>query len=212
MHRCAALVLVAAMPAIAQEFDAASIKPAAIARAGGEGSRRNQINVTPTSLTMINVSLGAAVEWAYSVRGQQVSGSGWTVEERYDIAGRSERPVTRDEMRASLRALLAGRFKLELAHESRVVAVCELIRGRRPLAIRWSETMGPATIGVHEGGFVFERTSMLDSPSASPESRESTARCSIRPESRARSTSRWQAQRPPRAKTITKAWPIRSSR
>ncbi len=54
----------AAQPA----FDVASIKPGAVARAGGEGSRREHIDASPTGVTFYSVSLSSCIQWAYGVR------------------------------------------------------------------------------------------------------------------------------------------------
>jgi hypothetical protein len=57
-------------------FDVVSITPSPTARRGGEGSGRERISWTPTSVTLENASLTVLIEWAYEVKFYQVSGPG----------------------------------------------------------------------------------------------------------------------------------------
>ena len=50
------------------EFNVASVRPAAIWKSGGEGSKRSRIEYSPNSLSMWNVDLTDCVQWAYSVK------------------------------------------------------------------------------------------------------------------------------------------------
>jgi bla regulator protein blaR1 len=61
----------------AAAFDVASVRPAAIWKAGGEGSKRSRIEYSPTSLSMWNVDLTDCVQWAYVMKFYQVSGPGF---------------------------------------------------------------------------------------------------------------------------------------
>ncbi len=98
-------------------FDVASVRASQGGR--GEGSRRENIQASPGSLNMRNVSLKSAIRWAYHVMDYQVSGPDWLGFERYDIAAKAGEPVPEDQMRTMLQALLAERFKLTLHRETK---------------------------------------------------------------------------------------------
>src|ERR1700688_1489280 len=72
-----------------QSFEVASVKVSQIGRAGGEGSRRERVDHTPGSLTMRNVSLKSAIQYAFNVKQYQVTGPGWIETEPYEINGRA---------------------------------------------------------------------------------------------------------------------------
>lgn len=96
-------------------FEVASVKVSQ----GGRGGRGfpgrglgNQIASEPGALTMRNVSMRAAIHWAYDVPEFQVSGPAWLPSERYDINARAAAGAPEDQLRLMLRTLLADRFKL----------------------------------------------------------------------------------------------------
>jgi uncharacterized protein (TIGR03435 family) len=121
----------AACPALGQPaFDVASIKPGALARAGGEGSLKESIQVSPLGLTMRNVSLITCMQWAYRVKEYQVSGVSWTGSERYDVFAKTGSPVREDQLRLMLQALLAERFRLEFHRDRKETAVYVLLPGK----------------------------------------------------------------------------------
>ena len=93
-------------------FDVASIRVSAIGRAGGEGSRRENIQVTPDAVSMRNVSFKSATRWAFHVMDYQVNGPDWINNERYDINAKSAGPVAEEQLRLMMQTLLADRFKL----------------------------------------------------------------------------------------------------
>src|ERR1700722_272136 len=78
-------------------FDVVSTTPSPTARRGGEGSGREHISWTPTSVTLENASLTMLIEWAYDVKAYQVSGPGWTSEERYDVRAKNQNPAALDQ-------------------------------------------------------------------------------------------------------------------
>jgi uncharacterized protein (TIGR03435 family) len=102
-------------------FEVASIKVSMIGKAGGEGSRRENIETGPGSLTMRNVSMTACLRWAYDVQDYQISGPGWMGIERYDIVAKAGSPAKDPELKLMLQTLLADRFKLTLHSEEKVL-------------------------------------------------------------------------------------------
>ena len=87
-------------------FDVASVRVSGIGKAGGEGSRRESIEFTPDSVTMRNVSLKSAIQWAYHVMEYQVTGPEWLSTERYDIVAKSAAPVSEQQLRSMAQVLL----------------------------------------------------------------------------------------------------------
>jgi uncharacterized protein (TIGR03435 family) len=123
-------------------FDVASVKVSQIGRAGGEGSRRERVDHTPGSLTMRNVSMKSAIQWAYNVKNYQVSGPGWLETERFDINGKAPGEVAEDQLRLMLQTLLTDRFKLTFHREEKVLPVYALTVGKGGPKFKESETQG----------------------------------------------------------------------
>ena len=124
-------------------FDAATIRPNL-----DEDSART-LRVTPTSLTFQSVSLLNCLEEAYGVTPHQITGPGWIRTERYDIDARTSEPLTRVEMMARLRTLLADRFTLSLRHEQREARVFALVVGKSGPRLTAASDQGE---GQREGG------------------------------------------------------------
>jgi len=167
----ASLALAQSQPESASaSFDAASIKPAALWKAGGEGSKRSKIEYTPKSLSMWNVDLADCVQWAWGVPFYQVSGSDFPNGERYDILARTEESVPVSQLRLRLRNLLDTRFHLALHQETKNFPVYRLVvaKGGPRLPARKADRDLPADHAaeslprVQEGSFVFQNVSMAD--------------------------------------------------
>ncbi|HEY4362134.1 MAG TPA: TIGR03435 family protein [Bryobacteraceae bacterium] len=107
-----ACVALAQTPAARPAFEVASVKANASSKGGGEGSRRENAQVSPGSVILRNVSMRTAIRWAYNVQEFQVTGPAWIADERYDIDAKAAGPATEAQMRLMMRTLLADRFKL----------------------------------------------------------------------------------------------------
>src|SRR5205814_1780780 len=118
ISRAAAIgFFLAAVCAFSQaRFDVASIKPS---RLSGEGRNRESTVANPGTLTMHNVSLRSALQWAYRMKEYQVTGPAWIGDERYDISAKAADPVGDEQLRAMLQNLLTDRFKVALHHEKK---------------------------------------------------------------------------------------------
>jgi uncharacterized protein (TIGR03435 family) len=156
----AGLVLLISTGAFGQSFEVASVKPNTTAHAGGEGSERENISSTPGGLTMRNVSLRTGIQWAYEVRGYQVSGPAWLATERYDIVAKTSSAASEEQLRRMLQALLADRFKLVLHRESRELPVYLLVAGRRGTRLQASNGEGDSSMQPAGGGLEFRNYSM----------------------------------------------------
>jgi uncharacterized protein (TIGR03435 family) len=145
----------------APAFDVASIKVSQIGKAGGEGSRRENVNSSPGSLTMRNVSLSSCIRWAYNVKQFQVSGPAWLESERYDVLAKAGDPASTDQLRLMLQALLANRFKLTLHREEKVMPTYVLVVAKNGPKFHQSEGEGKSSLKGSKAGVVnAEKTSM----------------------------------------------------
>ena len=123
-----------------------------MARAGGEGSLKESIQVSPLGLTMRNVSLNTCMQWAYGVKEYQVSGVSWTGSERYDVFAKTGSPVGEDRLRLMLRTLLADRFRLEFHHDRKEIAVDALLPGRVSPRLKETREDTPNSINLIRPG------------------------------------------------------------
>jgi uncharacterized protein (TIGR03435 family) len=142
------------------EFDVASIKPSAWARAGGEGSGRESVVVSPNSINLGNASLSFCIQWAYNVKFYQVSGPERLTVDRYDIVAKTGKPARKEELMSMMQALLADRFHLRLHRETRAMPVYELVAPSKGARLRQSGPDQKAGMSVVNGSFVFQRVSM----------------------------------------------------
>ena len=164
---CAGLVFVASgafgqAAATPPAFEVASVKPNLTARAGGEGSERENIAGSPGSLTMRNVNLRSAIQWAWRVRGYQVSGPGWLANEKYDIVAKTSSPASDDQLRLMLQTLLADRFQLKLHRETKELPVYLLVAGKRGAKLRASASEGSSSMRPAGGGLEFRNFTMAE--------------------------------------------------
>ena len=161
--------LIFGSPGQAQSFDVASIKPSTMWTAGGEGTKRSQIEHSADSLTMRNVDLGEMVQWAFGLQPYQISGQNRLGDKRYDVRAKSTDPASMPQMRVMLQGLLASRFKLTVHREPKMTSVFELVvaKGGAKLPPNKADQL-PASYAreslprVVDGGFVFMNASMGD--------------------------------------------------
>ena len=84
--------------------------------------------MTATAVTLLDL-----ITSAYGVRYEQVSGGpGWVNTAHYDIAAKAEgeAPLTKEQSRQMMQALLGERFQLKIHRETREVPVYALVVGR----------------------------------------------------------------------------------
>lgn len=166
----AAICLSIAPFAQSQSFDVASIKPAAIWKAGGEGSgSRSRIEVTADTLTMLNIDLNEMVQWAYTLQPFQISDRNLLRDNRYDVRARSSEPVSLTQMRSMLQDLLATRFKLTAHREPKRTSVFELVIAKGGPKLPPNKTgQLPSSYPrenlprVVDGGFLFTNTTLTE--------------------------------------------------
>jgi uncharacterized protein (TIGR03435 family) len=155
-------------------FDVASVRSSPIAKAGGEGSRRENIQSEPGSLTMRNVSLSSCIQWAYDVRPYQVTGPEWMRDERYDISAKSDSPVKQDQLRLMLQGLLAERFQVSLHRQTRDLPAYVLLVGKNGSKLHPSASEGDPVLKGGKLNLMAERmplsqfTDLLAGPLQAP--------------------------------------------
>jgi uncharacterized protein (TIGR03435 family) len=101
----------------AGSFEVASIKPASPDEApySGEDGRDGV-------LKMWNVGLKRCIGYAYKIpEGQILGGPKWIDELSYDILAKADHPAGEPELLTMLQPLLAGRFRLQVHHETRTI-------------------------------------------------------------------------------------------
>src|SRR6185312_12281985 len=92
--------ILSAMCAFPQaRFDVASVRPSKLS---GEGRNRENVTANPGTLTMHNVTLRSALQWAYRMKEYQVSGPSWIGDERYDIFARAADAAGDPQLRGML--------------------------------------------------------------------------------------------------------------
>jgi uncharacterized protein (TIGR03435 family) len=142
----AALAASAQTTATPQAFDVASIKISQIGKAGGEGSRRENTQISPGSVNMRNVSLRTAIRWAWRVGDYQVSGPDWLANERYDIMAKAAGPAPDAELRVMMQTLLADRFKLAVHHQTKEMSAYALVVGKNGPKFQESHAEGESSV------------------------------------------------------------------
>jgi uncharacterized protein (TIGR03435 family) len=141
-------------------FDAASVRESPVV-VGTEGSRREHVRVTPTSVTLSNASLSFAMQWAYGFVFYQVSGPSWLADQRWDFQANTQDPRQPQELRQRMRTLLADRFKLAVRRETQPKPAYALVGGKQKL--RKSNAEGDlSTMHVDGGDFVFTNITMAE--------------------------------------------------
>jgi uncharacterized protein (TIGR03435 family) len=160
----AALVffLPAANPQVVPSFEVASVRVSQLAARGGEGTTREAVQFTPTTLSMRNVTLHSCIRWAYDVKGFQVIAPGWLTSDRYDITAKASDSVPTERLRLMLRAVLAERFSLSLHREVKEVPVYALrMTSRRP-KLQVSNSDAPSSMRPNGGALEFHNMSMTE--------------------------------------------------
>jgi uncharacterized protein (TIGR03435 family) len=138
-------------PAPRVEFEVASVKPSQLSNPNGERNRRENITADPGSLTMRNISLKSALQWAYGVNEVQVSGPGWMADERYDILAKAAVTAGESQLKQMLQALLTDRFKMTVHHETKVLSMYALLVDKNGLKLAAGDPAGKSSIQPDSG-------------------------------------------------------------
>ncbi len=111
--------------AFGQEFEVATIKPAAPINAAAIQAGKLNIGqrITGNQVDIGYMSLRALTVMAYEVKPHQVTAPDWADEQRYDIHALMPEGTDPKQIPAMLRALLKERFKLEVAKTTKDLEV-----------------------------------------------------------------------------------------
>ena len=74
---------------------------------------------TPGNVTMRDVTAATCIKWAYGVQDSQIAGPDWLQSEHFDIVAKAGDPVTDDQLKLMMQALLADRFKLSFHRQNK---------------------------------------------------------------------------------------------
>lgn len=128
-------IAVGSATAAAQEtgprFEVASVKP----NVGADRSIPFR-PPPPDGITLTNNPLESIIRYAYSVQPFRLEGvPSWTQDERFDIAAKAAGPITDEQRRLMMRALLVERFRLKAHFETRekTIYVMTLARADKQL-------------------------------------------------------------------------------
>ena len=129
------LALLFTLPALSQQFDAASIKP------NTTGERAVKIGYpSPGRLHAENVWLRFLIQNAWNVKDYQISNApAWASADRFDLDAKTDHPASRDELRLMLQTLLEDRFHLVLHRETRSLPIYHLVPAKNGSKLRPSE-------------------------------------------------------------------------
>lgn len=127
--RARLVILLALSAAVAQTplaFEVASVK------SNKSGTMQANISMPPNGVNFVNLPLRGIIQLAYGInQPSKLAGvPDWAVTERYDITARAAGPITQEERRLMLQALLADRLKLVARVEKREVSVLALMLAR----------------------------------------------------------------------------------
>lgn len=116
------------------------------------GGRFNASNLTAKQL----------IEQAYGVRDFQLSGApGWADSEHYDIEAKAdtEGPLTREQIKVMVQALLADRFQLKIHKESKELPMYALVVGKNGPKLKES-TSERSSLRLGRGMLTAEKVSV----------------------------------------------------
>jgi uncharacterized protein (TIGR03435 family) len=107
-------------------FEVASVKP------NKSGTTQANIGMLPNGVNIVNLPLRGIIQLFFQINqpSKVIGIPDWTITERFDINARAAGPITADERRLMMQALLADRFKLVARLEKREVTVLALMLNR----------------------------------------------------------------------------------
>jgi uncharacterized protein (TIGR03435 family) len=128
---CVLLAAAVAAQTPAAKFEVASVKP------NTSGSTQVKIDVSPTTVTLLNLQLRPIIQlaWGINTPTRLVGVPDWAAVERFDVIGKAESIGSREAMRPLLQALLGERFKLATHMETRRQTMYALVKARKDGAL-----------------------------------------------------------------------------
>ncbi len=147
--RCGLLAL-ACGSCVAEQFEAASVKPHV---SSGAVDERAGIDERDLALVKIdNLSLRVLIGMAWQVKAFQIAGPSWLDAGTFDIVAKPPAGYQGEQLPGLLQALLTDRFKLAVHHESRSATAYALVVSKGGSKLR--ETTGPRTYLTGRAGLI----------------------------------------------------------
>ncbi|HWE51975.1 MAG TPA: TIGR03435 family protein [Bryobacteraceae bacterium] len=128
----------------ANEFDVATIKPAAPSN-DGRSHTRFSTDTGTGNLFYLNVNLKESIGKAYKVQTYQISGPDWLETARFDIVAKFPPGTSSGQILLMLQDLLADRFKLTLHRETKELPVYTLTLAKGGSKMKPAETSSGIT-------------------------------------------------------------------
>jgi uncharacterized protein (TIGR03435 family) len=133
------------------EFEVASIKQSTPPPGGhgmNVGSRGGPGTADPTQINYSNMTLKLLIMTAYDVKSYQVTAPGWAADgQRFNIAAKVPEGASKEDLRAMLRNLLAGRFQMQAYLEKKEMQAFGLIVAKGGAKMKLSEETPSAPNG-----------------------------------------------------------------
>jgi len=140
------------------EFAVASIRPSRPANFKSEASEK--ISISPARLILSYCSLRSLIRWAYDLRDNQISGPGWMDEQRFDISANADGATDLSGLKAMMRILVAGRFKIESHRETKELPVYTLVVGKKGARLKPGAPDGEPMMRPFGGALEFRNYTM----------------------------------------------------
>ena len=107
-------------------FEVASVRP------NKSGTTQANVSMPPNGVNIVNLPLRGIIQLFFRINqpSKVIGIPDWTITERFDITARAAGPVTDDERRLMVQALLADRFKLVARREKREISTLVLMLAR----------------------------------------------------------------------------------
>jgi uncharacterized protein (TIGR03435 family) len=118
-----------------QEFEVASIKPAA---PGGQGQAIAGLHIDGAMVRYSALSLKLYLGMAYDLKNYQISAPDWMASERWDITAKLPAGSDSKQIPEMLQALLRDRFQMKIHRETKEFPVYGLIIGKGGLRLKES--------------------------------------------------------------------------
>jgi uncharacterized protein (TIGR03435 family) len=152
---------------LAQQSDPPAKFEVASFQRWAELPRRGHTNeITPTSITMHNASLGNCISWAFGYQNWEVVGPAWRdypTDVVYEIVAKTAAPASESELKRMFQELVKERLRLAYHLESRDLPIYALVVDRGGPKLRRSTSEGPPKMKWEDGPVIlFERMSMAD--------------------------------------------------
>lgn len=151
LMRISALMVLMFCGAHAQEFEVASIKPAAPTTGHFQYHMTMKIDAGRVSLS--NASMVDLVKTAYRVKAFEVSGPDWMPSQKFDVVAKLPEGVSADRIPEMLQTLLTARFKLAIHRATKEGTGFALVAVKGGPKLKespaedtrtgWKRTMGP---------------------------------------------------------------------